>query len=74
MVIYVAYALQNRIELTLNKTRPLHCPPNRAGPWTRGFAKTEIDKMLKIGFIEPAKLDDDLPEIVVSLNGYKGKK
>ena len=43
----------HRIDLK-EGTRPVHCQPYRAGPKSREIQQSEVDKMLKAGFIEPA--------------------
>ena len=47
---------KHRIELQPG-ARPSYSAPYRAGPKARDFEKSEIDKMLKAGVIEPAKTE-----------------
>lgn len=46
---------KHRTELTSDKVRPVHCAPYRAGPRAHEFEMMDMDKMLKMGDIEPAK-------------------
>lgn len=49
------------IEITLDKTWPVHCASYRAGPGVLALEKLEIDMMLSMGFIERAKQKCTVP-------------
>lgn len=49
------------IELTSNEMRSVHCATYRAGPRTRKSEKTQIDRMLKVEIIKPAKAESATP-------------
>lgn len=48
-------AVRHRSELTSDKVRPVHSETYREGPTTLKLEKAEVEKMLKMNFIEPAQ-------------------
>lgn len=47
--------VKHHIDLDPPEAKPIHSAPYRAGPAARQLKKSEIDKMLQMGVIEPAQ-------------------
>lgn len=65
--------VKHRIDLDPPKAKPIHSAPYRAGPAARQLEREEIDKMLRMGVIEPAQTEWASPIVFVpKKTGHSG--